>query len=184
VREIQVLVEAIARIVVLSAHVCGGGSPTAPDSHVRANDRRMEALIEDAARASSTIHLLISRLDESDTVVYVHQNPDLEGARSGELKFMASSGGWRYVRVELQTRLARRLQIAALGHELRHAVEVAEAPQVVDATSLSHLYERIGYEVARRPRAFESQAAIVAGRQVGRELSGRPPDRCARRGVR
>jgi hypothetical protein len=149
---------------------------------VRASDPHMAALIGDAARASPTIRLLISRLNESDTVIYVHKNLNLEGTRSGELTFMARSGGRRYIRVELQARLARRLQIAALGHELRHAVEVAEAPQVVDAASLSYLYERIGYEVARGPRAFESQAAIAAGRQVERELSGRRQDQCARAG--
>jgi hypothetical protein len=130
-------------------------------------------------RGSPTVRLLIARLEESDTVVYVEPNRNLDGARSGELRFVASSGGRR---MELQTRLTRRLQIVALAHELRHAVEVAEAPQVVDSASLSHLYEQIGYEVAHRPRAFESQAAIAAGRQVERELSGRRSDQCARVG--
>jgi hypothetical protein len=64
-------------------------------------------------------------------------------------------------------------QIAALGHELRHAVEVAEAPSVVDTASLGEEYRRIGFASHGVPpgSGFESRAAIDAARQVWLELS-------------
>src|SRR5262245_46182892 len=93
VDEIRVLVGAVARIVVLSSQLCGGGGwhSQTPDPHVRAGDRHLASLIADAARGSPTIQLLIARLEESDTVVYVEPSRNLGNGRTGELAFMTSS---------------------------------------------------------------------------------------------
>jgi len=63
-------------------------------------------------------------------------------------------------------------QIAALGHELRHAVEIADAPSVVDVASLGELYRRIGFAShgVRKGTGFESRAAIESARRVWAEL--------------
>jgi hypothetical protein len=59
-----------------------------------------------------------------------------------------------------------------LGHELRHAVEVAGAPWVLDESSLAEEYRRIGFPSGgRNGAAFESRAAIDAGERVLRELT-------------
>ena len=62
--------------------------------------------------------------------------------------------------------------MALLGHELQHAVELAEAPAVEDAADYEQLYERIGYESCSSAarRCFETDAAVQAGRDVLREL--------------
>ena len=36
-----------------------------------------------------------------------------------------------------------------VAHELRHALEIAEAPWVVDGPTLSQLYQNIGYPTLR-----------------------------------
>jgi hypothetical protein len=42
----------------------------------------------------------------------------------------------RYLDIRIACRLSLQQMIAALGHELRHAVEIADTPSVVDVASL------------------------------------------------
>ena len=67
------------------------------------------------------------------------------------------------------------VQLALIGHELRHAVEIADAPDVVDASSLVRGSEKIGFRAPASPPgvSFDSDAAVEAGYQVLRELSGK-----------
>lgn len=57
---------------------------------------------------------------------------------------MADAGGYRYVRVSIRSGCARDLSIAILGHELQHAVEIAETADIVNAESLAAHHRRIG----------------------------------------
>ena len=66
--------------------------------------------------------------------------------------------------------------MSLLAHELQHAVEIADAPEVVDEASLKELYRRLGADSG--PGAFngsvwfETQGAIDTGRRVYSELVG------------
>jgi hypothetical protein len=63
--------------------------------------------------------------------------------------------------------------IALIGHELQHAVEIADAPSVVDSRSLRMEYQRIGYLTRRfrGPRlSFDTRAANDIGHRVLREI--------------
>jgi hypothetical protein len=64
-------------------------------------------------------------------------------------------------------------QIAALGHELRHAVEIADAPVIINDASLAAEYARIGFAShgVRKGSGYESRAAIDAGQRVWVELN-------------
>jgi hypothetical protein len=66
------------------------------------------------------------------------------------------------------------VQLIALGHELQHAVEIADAAQVVDAPTLAAHYSRIGAQTnAGSPvLTFETDAARKTSMQVRRELVG------------
>ena len=57
---------------------------------------------------------------------------------------------------------------AALGHELQHAVEIADAAWVVDHASFAALYRDIGYESGGDLHAncFETPEAIRLGARV------------------
>jgi len=90
---------------------------------------------------------------------------------AGHITLMGTGGGRRYVRLSVNPRYDGRQRLAILGHELRHAVEIADAESVVDQPSLVSLYRRIGFRSGER--SYESDAAIAAGRQVQDELARR-----------
>jgi hypothetical protein len=94
---------------------------------------------------------------------------------AGRLTFVSAVGGYRYVHIRVARLASAAVQIALIGHELRHAVEIADAPGVVDASSLVREYEKIGYLSPRVTPgvSFDSDAAIEAGYQVLRDLSGK-----------
>jgi hypothetical protein len=146
-----------------------------PHTHVRTTDRRLLRLLREGVRGSETFRRLVSRLRHSDVVVYLECGGGHDRTSDGRLTFMSAVGGYRYVHVRVARLPWANQQIALIGHELRHAVEIADAPDVVDASSLAREYERIGY-VSRRLApgvSFDSNAAVEAGYQVLRDLSGR-----------
>jgi hypothetical protein len=137
---------------------------------IRSTDRRLRTLLEDGVRNSPTLRALVARLRASDVVVYVQC--DGPAGPAGRLTFLSTAGGYRYVVVRL-ARFPRAQQIALLAHELQHAVEIADTPAIIDGPSLVREYRRIGFvnPGSQLPGiAFDTAAAVRAGRQVLREL--------------
>jgi hypothetical protein len=88
------------------------------------------------------------------------------------LAFMTSSAGTRYLQVRIDRwRVPPWEAIAWLGHELQHAMEIAQAPEVHDDASLARLYRRIGWQWGGGT-GFESDLARATGRRIIEELSG------------
>jgi hypothetical protein len=161
-------------VLVFSARVLT--AETAPDAsrpHIRTTDQRLLRLVRDGARTSETFRRLVDRLNRSDVVVYL----DCAGtaAPEGRLTFVSAVGGYRYVHVRMARLPSKEIQIALIGHELQHAVEIADAPDVVDTPSLAREYQRIGFLSPRLTpgTSFDSDAAVDAGNRILRELSGR-----------
>lgn len=142
-----------------------------PWNHIRTTDRRLIRLLHDGVRGSETFRRLVDRLRQSDVIVYL----ECGGTASpgGRLTFVTAAANWRYVHVRVARLASADVQIALIGHELRHAVEVADAPAVVDLPSLAREYQRIGFpSPGQDPGAsFDSSAAIDAGYRVLREMS-------------
>lgn len=177
--------------VILSAlTLCGFGGPGAPnrahvpakrtthelltaaDRHVRAPSREAQDLVSRGTTRSATFASLMAALDRTDVIVYVEITDKLPQAVAGRLLFAtASLGGPRYLRVQIARGGPIAMQIAALGHELQHAMEVADAPDVRDEIGLARFYERIGTEGAL-PRSYDTVAAQLAGRRVLMEVQG------------
>jgi hypothetical protein len=145
-----------------------------PHNHIRTTDRRLLRLLRDGVRSSDTFRQLVDRLRRSDVVVYLDCGGGDRSA-AGRLTFISAVGGYRYVHVRVARLASAAVQIALIGHELRHAVEIADAPGVVDASSLVREYEKIGYLSPRVTPgvSFDSDAAVEAGYQVLRDLSGK-----------
>jgi hypothetical protein len=63
-------------------------------------------------------------------------------------------------------------EISTIAHELQHALEIAEAAEVIDTASLTRHFRRIGYVSADSARlvAYETAAARRTGDQVLGEL--------------
>lgn len=148
------------------------------DRHIRTTDARLRGLVQQGSRISQTFRALVDRIERSDVVVYLRCDADLSQGMEGRLTFLSSAGGRRYVLVRLRHRTSVEYQLAIIAHELRHAVEIADAPTIIDASSLIREYRRIGYEnlSAGRGLAFDSDAAIDAGNRVLRELSAAAAD--------
>ena len=139
--------------------------------HVRTIDSKLNALIANGAHRSPMFRTLLDRLNRSTVIVYVEDRL-LPGQLSGRLTLIGGGQrGWRYLRIEIECRQSTVDQIAALGHELQHAVEIADAGAAADQASIRALYGTIGFATDDSRRHFESGAAKDAGNRVRRELS-------------
>jgi hypothetical protein len=140
----------------------------APTRHIRTSATSVRKLMRHGFRHSSTFAALVSRLQRSDVIVYVEDVARLPGSLEGRMMMLPRVNGFRYIRIQLSLRGAPEDSIALLGHELQHAVEVAQAAEVVDAKGLERLYQRIG--VRSGPQVYDTTAAQDTGRIVRREL--------------
>ena len=145
------------------------GDPDTSFPHIRSTDARLRALIDDALATSATVRALAERITASDVVVFVSCDNDPSVRGPGRLNFMSAAGGLRYVMVRLKPK-RRDLAIAMLGHELQHAVEIAETPSIVDEDSLAREYARMGYRSHSVGLAFDTKAAVETGERVQEEV--------------
>lgn len=145
-----------------------------PHNHIRTTDKRLIHLLHEGVRGSDTFRGMVDRIRKSDVIVYLECGLSTRWA-DGRLTFISSVAGYRYVHIRVARLASADVQIALIGHELRHAVEVADAPSVIDDESLAREYERIGFLNARHVlgTSYDSDAAVEAGYQVLRDLTGR-----------
>jgi len=147
------------------------GAPPAATQvpHVRASDRLSAEVLRRAAAESPTVAALIAQLDQSDVIVNIVTGP-LPNSLNGHTRVAAATPTARYLRVTLRIPGATARLIATLGHELRHAVEIAAMPEIRCEATLAAAYRRVGID-AGRDGFFETDAAVAAGRAVARELA-------------
>ena len=150
------------------------GSATARDTptpHVR-GEGGMQRLIDDAARRSPAIRGWIDRLQELDVTVYVRAKMFAQTDLEGRVALLSTARGHRYLVIELACGRAELAQMATLGHELFHAIEIAEEPSIVNADTLGDFYSRIGNKTGDSGgvRTFETGAAAAAGLRARRQL--------------
>jgi hypothetical protein len=145
---------------------------TAIDRPVRGLGKEVQDLLARGMARSQTFASLVSALDLSDVIVYVEVNRKLPAVVAGRLLFATTAhNGHRYLRVQISGDGTRNMQIAAIAHELQHALEVAEAPEVQDEAGLARHYERIGVQGAMA-RSYDTLAAQATGRRVLLEVQG------------
>lgn len=159
-------------LVLVPSRVAAESVPDLGQPHVRITDGRLRAMFEAGLRSSSTFRALLSRLDESDVVVYLQPDVNAAFGLGGRLTFLSMVKGIRYVVVRVARLHSPIQQVAMIAHELQHAVEVAECPEIVDASSLFREYMRIGYVNGSTGSgvAFDTRAAMEAGARVTDEL--------------
>jgi hypothetical protein len=140
-------------------------------AHVR-GERGMQRLIDEAARRSPAIQSSIDRLDSLDVVVYVRGALFTAVDLDGRVALLSTVGARRYLVIELACGRSELTQMTTLGHELFHAIEIAEEASVVSAGTLAAFYSRIGKQTgdSRGGRTFETEAAAAAGLRVRRQL--------------
>src|SRR5262245_53084520 len=162
---------ALGVLVLLNSFIAG--TEPRDGSHVRTIDQGLRSVIDEGLARSASFRVLVARLDGSDVIVYVERECPMSLRLFGRLTLLGKGGDRRYVKVRISCMLTLTQQIAALGHELRHAVEIADAPSVVDDASLAAEYRRVGFasSTMRRGDGYESRAAIDAAHQVWAELA-------------
>jgi hypothetical protein len=143
----------------------------APNRHVRAVDSAMAGVLERGMRRSGTFAHLMLALNKSDVIVYIECGKVMPSSIVGRLLLAAGPEGSRYLRIQVSGHPGSNDMIALVGHELRHALEVAESPEVRDEASLIALYERIGHP-STGSHQYDTLAAQDTGRQVKAELKG------------
>jgi hypothetical protein len=148
-----------------------GGPAWADDDglapRVRGLDPASVKLIDEVRTGSATVRRLIDRLERSDLIVYVQLAPRFEKPRAVTWILNAVPQA-RFVMISITSLSGEDDRFLLLGHELRHAVELADAPHVRDRASMSAHYERIGWH--DRPNVYETAAALEAGHAVRREM--------------
>jgi len=136
---------------------------------VRANgDSSLAALLLKASERSLTFRRLVATIDESDGIVYVEQGTCFHGVRACLMLTVQVAGPNRILRIAVDTRRDQGELLAAIGHELQHAVEALSDPHVTDYRTMYSFFEHIG-PTTRRER-FETLSAIHAGMDVLKEL--------------
>jgi hypothetical protein len=142
---------------------------TSPDRRTRAVGDRVGAALREGARRSATFARLIVALDRSDVIVYIELSHDLPATTEGRLMLATKAGAHRYARIQIRAALSPDEIIAVIGHELQHAVEIAEAPAVHDQASLRRFYKLAGAGRSHE-LGYDTEAARDAGYRVRFEL--------------
>jgi hypothetical protein len=144
---------------------------TAEQRHVRPVDSRVSHAIAEGLRRSSTFASLVRALDRSDVIVYIETAHGMPSSLAGRMLIAGGPAGIRYLRIQIAAAPGGYELIALIGHELRHALEVADSPAVRDATSLMALYQAIG-RPGQGLHRYDTKEAQNTGRQVRTELIG------------
>lgn len=124
---------------------------------------------EQAAVGSPLVRDLIRQLEASNLVVHIESSRSLPFGVIGTMRFVTSRGGFRYVRIQLAAAVRAQARAAILGHELKHACELA-ASDADDIDAVRRLYQSAGHHPGHSEDVFETRAAILVERQVRTEL--------------
>jgi hypothetical protein len=142
-----------------------------PLRRVRSVDPWINGLLLEGLKRSVTFADLVAAVNASDVIVYIQRVNQLPPTIAGQLVIVPVPNPQRYLRIQIINHLSPDETIALIGHELRHALEVAAAPEVRDQRGLMALYQRIG-EPGGRIHSFDTRAAQNTGRRVKSELAG------------
>jgi hypothetical protein len=144
---------------------------TAPTRHVRALTPELAEILAIGVRRSRTFAQMVARLEYSDVIVQIVPSSSMKASLAGRLLLVPGDKPIRFVRIEVRMEGTKEDLVTIVGHELRHAVELADAPHVRDPRSLADHYRRIGHGTLGAEE-YDTDAAVRAGRQVRLEIQG------------
>jgi hypothetical protein len=110
---------------------------------VRGDTDDVRRLLRSGLQRSPTFRAIVDRLEASDLIVEVQCGHFRSILLAGRTILLSARPSVRYVLVEIACPMAEPSALEILGHELRHALEIASAPSVVDERSLEQLYTQI-----------------------------------------
>lgn len=156
--------------VVLAAIAAVGEVPmSAQDASpaLRPESAGVRALMTSGIERSSTFRDLTSRLSGADVVIYVRFSR-CPGNLGGCLLWASAAPGLRRVVIKLDQFGRSPNELTALfAHELQHALEVADAPEIKDLASFQMAFAGRGWKGAH---GFETAQAREITKRVAAEL--------------
>lgn len=147
--------------------------------HLRPQGARASYWLREAVRVSPTVRRLTERIEQSDLIVYVDVSHALDQGVSACLTWMAETATRRIVRATFRADLTTLHAVSLLAHELTHAVEVVDHPEVRSERTLLDLYTRIGHRTASTGLHWDTADAIATGELARLEAAGLKPPRAA-----
>lgn len=164
----------LQRVALLLLLLLPGTAHAQTLDRVRVDSDDLRIIISSGLQRSQTFSAIIERLEASDLIVEVQCAHFKSSILAGRTVLLSAQPSVRYVLVEVACPVAQVATLEILGHELRHALEIASAPWVVDEPSLSRLYTQIGYSTCGLKMTgageFETADALEAGARVHHEL--------------
>jgi hypothetical protein len=168
---VRLVVSTLLVLVAGLAPLAAEGKPDKAGPHVRPLQEEGRRLLATGRARSPTFQRLVTRLEQSDVFVYVDVTVDVPPHLVGLLRFLGATRTSRFLIVRLNRLTEPAALVGILGHELQHAVEVANAEDVTSAEALEQLYRRIG--VATGPEMYDTDAARQTGYDVRAEVAHR-----------
>jgi hypothetical protein len=152
-----------------AADVSAAGQEASPVVRPESVDAR--ALVARGAAKSPTIRDLIDRLENGDVTVYVRL-ARCAGGVPACLLWASEVGRPRRVLIKMDPFGGSPDELTALlAHELEHALDVAESPEIIDLDSFRRSFARrgwngsAGFETAHA-RAITKRVAAELGRKI------------------
>jgi hypothetical protein len=139
----------------------------AEDEHVRSPQAVVAALLRDGTERSETFSRLVAALNGSDVVAYIGSSVRMPTGLDGYLAHhVIVAGNRRYLRILVNAGLGRDRLLAIIAHELQHAVEVAQAPEVQSDAAVRALFQRLDsgrcvYRCTETDEAIHIQEAVL-----------------------
>ena len=156
-------------LVALLTGPSGDRPAVSPVLRVRAA-ANARAFLADAAAKSPTVRDLIERLEATDVIVYVEVTgaPQIPLART---KLVTATAAARFLRIGLRSSLSPYEVLPLIAHELQHALEIAERPDVRDDNGVRRLFAAIGHRSGQD--SFETDEARRIERKARNEIRSR-----------
>jgi len=148
----------------------GGALPVAPavsSAHLRWDSPIVGAAIHDALDRSRTFRAMVAAINASDAYVVISVGHCGHGVRACFVS-VRTAGSNRYMFVHIDPARRGCELMAAIGHELRHTLEVIAEPSVRSDDEKFFFYERTAMHLGSGER--ETLAARDAGNAVRSEI--------------
>jgi hypothetical protein len=142
-------------------------TPVQESPRVRGSDPAIVDAIERASEQSPTFNQLVIAITATNGIVYVHYGDCQRNVRSCLVLAVTQAGPNRILHIRIDPHRKGHRLMVAIGHELKHALELLNEPTAVNLYTAHNFFQRIA---PRRGLVFETQAAIEIGLKIDREL--------------
>jgi hypothetical protein len=152
--------------------------PTAEDAlgrftRVRSRQPYTTTLLQKLYDRSPTVRALIDRIQQSNATVVVQLGTCKAGRFRGCVVNVTGSVTARHIWIMVDAHANQNSLLATIAHELQHAVEIVEHPDVFDVAGVVQLYRRLAFGACRDglSEECETERALETEHQVLTELN-------------